>query len=76
MLFIYVPVANAVGDMLLICAVYGRDAYFKEGLRIVKHKPFTLSTGIVFSQKLDQLGWLLDTVLWLGFVFLTRGFLV
>ena len=47
---------NFLGDMILICAVYGRQAYFEQGLRVVKHKPFTLSTGVVLSQHLDELG--------------------
>src|SRR5260221_9267365 len=61
---------NLVGDMILICAVYGREAYFDHGLRIVKHKPFTLSTGVVLSEHLNELGWLLSAILWLGLTIL------
>lgn len=59
-------VGTFLGDMILVCAVYGREAYFEQGLRIVKHKPFTLSTGVVLSGHLNALGWLIDTALWLG----------
>jgi hypothetical protein len=61
---------NVIGDMILICGVYGRQAYFEQGLRIVKHKPFTLSTGVVLSQHLDEIGWLIDVVLSLGLTIL------
>ena len=62
--------ANIVGDMLFICMVYGPRSYFDEGLRIEKHKPYTLSTGAVLSSNLGSLGWFIDVVLWLGFVIL------
>jgi hypothetical protein len=65
------PVANAIGDMILVCVVYGPDAYFKDGLRVMQHKPFTLSTGAVLSQELGGLGWFIDTAVWLGLVFLS-----
>jgi hypothetical protein len=61
---------NLVGDMILICAVYGPQAYFAQGLRIVKHKPFTLSTGVVLSEHLNEVGWLLSATLWLGLTIL------
>ena len=35
------PVRNA----LLVLWVYGRDAYFREGIRVVKNKPTTFSNG-------------------------------
>jgi len=41
-----------------------------QGLRIIKHKPFTLSTGVVLSEHLNELGWLLSTALWLGLTIL------
>ena len=63
-------VGTVLGDMILICAVYGWQAYFEQGMRIVKHKPFTLSTGAVLSQHLNELGFLIDTVLWLGLTIL------
>ena len=62
--------ANFVGDMLFICILYGPHTYFGEGLRIAKHKPYTLSTGTVLSTNLASLGWFTDAVLWLGFVIL------
>jgi hypothetical protein len=62
---------NVVGDMILICAVYGRAAYFEQGLRIEKHKPYTLSNGVVLSNNLDSLGWFINTVLWLGLTILS-----
>lgn len=62
--------ANFVGDMIFICFAYGPHAYFDQGVRIVKHKPYTLSTGAVLSDNLNFLGWFTDTVLWLGFVIL------
>jgi hypothetical protein len=62
--------ANVVGDMLFICMIYGPHAYFDEGLRIAKHKPYTLSTGAVLSTNLWSLGWFVDAILWLGFVIL------
>ena len=71
LLFVCAPVANAIGDMVLVCAVYGPDAYFHHGLRVAKHKPFTLSTGAVLSKNLDVLGWVIDTALWLGLVLLS-----
>ncbi len=62
---------NFLGDMILICAVYGRQAYFEQGLRVVKHKPFTLSTGVILSQYLDELGFLIDAALWMGLTILS-----
>jgi len=35
------PLRNA----LLVFWVYGRDAYFREGIRVVKNKPTTFSNG-------------------------------
>lgn len=61
---------NFLGDMILICAIYGRAAYFDHGLRIAKHKPYTLSSGIVLSDYMDELGWLIDSTLWLGLTIL------
>jgi len=57
-----------IGDMVLICMHYGSDAYFEQGLRIAKHKPYTLSTGVVLSSNLSTLGWFVDTCLWIGLV--------
>jgi len=62
--------ANIVGDMVFICMIYGPHAYFDDGLRIAKHKPYTFSTGTVLSTNLDFLGWFIDAILWLGFVVL------
>ena len=66
---------NFLGEMIFIFAVYGREAYFQRGLRIVKHKPFTLSTGIVLSNNLSFLCWLIDAVLWLVLIFLSMWIL-
>jgi len=62
--------ATVIGDMILICWVYGPDAYFKQGLRLIKHKPSTLSTGVVLSSGLDQLSFVIISVLWAGFIIL------
>jgi hypothetical protein len=55
-----------LGDMAFICLKYGHNAYFTEGLRFIKHKPFTLSTGVVISDNLATLAWLLSTAIWLA----------
>ena len=65
-----------LGDMLFICLKYGHRAYFEEGLPIVKHKPYTLSTGVVLSQNLATFAWLTDTVIWLALVISAVGLLV
>jgi hypothetical protein len=32
-------------DCVLVCWVYGRDAYFRDGVRVVSAKPTVFSTG-------------------------------
>ena len=40
------PLRNA----LLVCWVYGRDAYFRDGVRVVSGKPTKFSTGALVPQ--------------------------
>lgn len=70
-IFLYMPISTALGDMILICVKYGSQAYFREGLRIVKHKPYTLSTGVTLSENLSFLGFLIGTGLWMLLVILS-----
>jgi hypothetical protein len=70
-IFVYAPLGRVLGDMLFICAIYGREAYFDKGLYIIKHKPFTLSTGPVLSENLSTLCALLEAVIWISLVLLT-----
>jgi hypothetical protein len=65
-LFVAGALSMPLGDMAFICLKYGHNAYFAEGLRFIKHKPFTLSTGVVISENLATLAWLLSTVIWLA----------
>src|SRR5580765_7954349 len=60
-----------LGDMAFICLKYGQRAYVTEGLRFVKHKPYTLSTGEVLSQDVGSLAWLVSTAIWLLLIFAT-----
>jgi hypothetical protein len=59
-------ISMSLGDMAFICLKYGHNAYFTEGLRFIRHKPFTLSTGVVISDNLATLAWLLSTAIWLA----------
>lgn len=65
-----------LGDMLFICLKYGHRAYYEEGLRIVKHKPYTLSTGVVLSSNLATMAWLIDITIWLALVISAVGLLM
>ena len=65
-----------LGDMAFICLKYGHNAYFAEGLRFIKRKPFTLSTGVVLSQNLATLAMLLSTAIWLALSFCTVALLI
>jgi len=65
-LFVAGALSMTLGDMAFICLKYGHNAYFAEGLRFIKHKPFTLSTGVIISNNLATLAMLLDTAIWLG----------
>src|SRR5262245_8062108 len=38
-------VSPRVRDAALVCWVYGSDAYFHEGIRVVQHKPTKFSNG-------------------------------
>ena len=39
-----------IRDMLLVCWVYGKDAYFRDGIRVVSSKPTVFSTGAAAPQ--------------------------
>jgi hypothetical protein len=62
--------------MVFICLKYGRRAYFKEGLRFIKRKPYTLSNGVVFSQDQVLFLWLVSIVIWLALIIGTVAVLV
>jgi hypothetical protein len=66
------PIAVAVSDLLVICIAYGSNAYFRDGLRIVKYKPVTLSTGVEVPDRYATLGWMIAIIVWFLFVFLIR----
>jgi len=59
-------VSMYLGDMAFICLKYGRRAYFADGLRFVKHKPYTLSTGEVLPQDTGFFAWLVSVAIWLA----------
>lgn len=63
--------ANFLGDVIFVCLVYGPDAFFKQGVYIAKHKPYTLSTGAVLSDNLSTIGWALNGIIWIGLVIVT-----
>ena len=64
--FVAMGVSMYLSDIVYICLKYGRRAYFEEGLRFVKHKPYTLSNGVVFSQDQGFVVWLISIVIWLA----------
>lgn len=68
-------ISMQLGDMVFICLKYGQRAYFTEGLRFVKHKPYTLSNGVVLTQDAGTLPWLASVVIWLGFIVGTAALL-
>lgn len=56
----------------MLCYLYGTTAVFQKGLHIVKRKPNTvLSNGIVWSDAISTLHFVLSVVLWLGSTILT-----
>lgn len=69
-------VSMYLGDVIFICLKYGRHAYFVEGLRFIKHKPYTLSTGEVLSQGVGSLIWLLSIAIWLTIIVSTAFLLI
>ena len=64
--FVAMGVSMYLGDMAFICLKYGHRAYFVEGLRFIKHKPYTLSNGEILSQDTEFLAWLASVVIWLA----------
>ncbi len=42
-----------IHDVLLVCWVYGRDAYFHRGIRVLPGKPIRFSDGILAPQLPD-----------------------
>jgi hypothetical protein len=69
-------VSMILGDMLFICLKYGRHAYFDEGLRFIKHKPYTLSNGLELSQDMGSLVWIVSVAIWLAIIVGTVAVLV
>ena len=69
-------VSMYLADMVFICVKYGRRAYFDEGLRFIKHKPYTLSNGVVFSQDQGFVVWLISIAIWLALSIATVAVLV
>jgi hypothetical protein len=65
-ILICVPLAGAIAEFIFICIVYGRDAYLRDGLRIVKFKPYTLSTGVIISDNLGTLAWAIFVFVFFG----------
>ena len=65
-----------LGDMAFICLKYGHRAYFAEGLRFIKHKPYTLSNGVVFSVDQGFPVWLVSIAIWLALIVGTVSLLV
>lgn len=43
-----------IHDVLLVCWVYGRDAYFQRGMRVLPGKPIRFSDGILAPQLADM----------------------
>lgn len=43
-----------IRDALLVCWVYGRDAYFHQGIRVVPGKPIRFSDGSLAPQLADM----------------------
>jgi hypothetical protein len=74
--FVATPVAVYLGDMLFICLKYGHRAYFAEGLRFIKHKPYTLSNTVVLSQDAGFLAWLVSAAIWVALIVATVSVLV
>ena len=74
--FIAMGVSMYLGEMVFICLKYGQRAYFTEGLRFVKHKPYTLSNGVVFSQNEGSLVWLISIAIRLAMIIGTVAVLV
>src|SRR5690242_10279792 len=75
-LYVVGQLSMPLGDMAFICLKYGHNAYFAEGLRFIKHKPFTLSTGVVISNNLATLAGLLSAAIWLALSFCAVGLLI
>ena len=74
--FLAIVPSTYLGDMVYICLKYGRQTWFAEGLRFVKHKPCTLSTGVVLSQNQDFVVWLVSAIIWLALIVGTVAVLV
>lgn len=70
--FVWSPISFMLGDMIFICAVYGSDAYFEDGLRLVKHKPETLSTGVKLSANRGTLEFFIVMAVWFSLICLTK----
>jgi hypothetical protein len=75
-LYVVGVLSMPLGDMAFICLEYGHNAYFAEGLRFIKHKPFTLSTGVVISDNLATFAFLLSAAIWLALSFCTVALLI
>lgn len=73
--FVILPFATYLGDVILVCIAYGSDGYFKQGLRIIKHNPLTVSNGAKISPGLGLLGWAIVVFIWISVVFLAKGLL-
>jgi hypothetical protein len=44
-LAVVVKLVQPLSDALLVFWVYGKAAYFQQGIRVIKHKPTTFSNG-------------------------------
>jgi len=61
-----------LSEVIMLWHLYGADAVFRQGLHIVKRKPTTvLSNGVVWSDNLAFIHFLLSIVLWFGSAVLT-----
>ena len=55
-----------ITDAILICYLYGRDAYFVQGLRIIHTRPtLSLSSGVKLSEKATSIEFWTSGFIWM-----------